>query len=253
MSLSINSKKIIASVMALSIVASGVISSEASIFSKIVPTNTISASAAISYGDWEYEETGTYTAKLTKYKGNGGYVIIPESINGHSIKQLGDGLFQNNTAITSVAIPRGVTEIPRSCFNGATKLKSVAIPHGVTKIGYYAFEGTTSLGSLSLPTTIDTIDFEAFWKSGISNISIPSATKISGNAFKNCEKLKSITLPNNLKTLTGGAFQGCKSLESVTIPASVNWLGGSAFADCTNLKNATIKSYPEKNVGRSFI
>ena len=90
MSLSINSKKIIASVMALSIVASGVISSEASIFSKIVPTNTISASAAVSYGDWEYEETGTYTAKLTKYKGNGGYVIIPESINGHSIKQLGD-------------------------------------------------------------------------------------------------------------------------------------------------------------------
>ncbi len=249
MSLSINSKKIIASVMALSIVASGVISSEASIFSKIVPTNTISASAAISYGDWEYEETGTYTAKLTKYKGNGGYVIIPESINGHSIKQLGDGLFQNNTAITSVAIPRGVTEIPRSCFNGATKLKSVAIPHGVTKIGYYAFEGTTSLESLSLPTTIDTIDFEAFWKSGISNISIPSATKISGNAFKNCEKLKSITLPNNLKTLTGGAFQGCKSLESVTIPASVNWLGGSAFADCTNLKTATIKSYPDRSLG----
>ena len=55
MDLKINSKKVIASVMALSIVASGVISSEASVFSKIIPTNTISASAAVSYGDWEYE------------------------------------------------------------------------------------------------------------------------------------------------------------------------------------------------------
>lgn len=53
MNLKINSKKVIASVMALSIVASGVLSTEASVFSKIVPTNTISASAAISYGDWE--------------------------------------------------------------------------------------------------------------------------------------------------------------------------------------------------------
>ena len=72
MNLKINSKKVIASVMALSIVASGVLSTEASVFSKIVPTNTISASAAISYGDWEYEEINSYTAKLTKYNGNGG-------------------------------------------------------------------------------------------------------------------------------------------------------------------------------------
>ena len=249
MNFKINSKKVIASVMAFSIVASGVLSTEASVFSKIVPTNTISASAAISYGDWEYEEINSYTAKLTKYNGNGGYVIIPESINGHSVKQLGDGLFKNNTAITSVGIPRGVSEIPYSCFWNATNLKSVSIPHGVKIIDDCAFYNTLKLDLVYLPTTIETIAYHAFWKSGVSYISIPSATTIGGYAFENCEKLKSITLPNNLETLEYGAFQGCKSLESATIPASVTWLGGGTFEDCTNLKTATIKSYPDRMLG----
>ena len=246
MSLSINSKKIIASVMALSIVASGVISSEASIFSKIVPTNTISASAAISYGDWEYEETGTYTAKLTKYKGNGGYVIIPESINGHSIKQLGDRLFQNNTAITSVAIPRGVTEIPNSCFYNAKNLETVFVPHGVKRIGAAAFCATPKLKSISLPTTVNTIDSNAFGSSGITSISVPSVTEFGSYAFRECKSLKSVTLSSNLKTLSYGMFMGCTSLESFVVPASVDSIDMKVFEKCTGLKSVTISRYPEK-------
>ena len=246
MSLSINSKKIIASVMALSIVASGVISSEASIFSKIVPTNTISASAAVSYGDWEYEETGTYTAKLTKYKGNGGYVIIPESINGHSIKQLGDRLFQNNTAITSVAIPRGVTEIPNSCFYNAKNLETVFVPHGVKRIGAAAFCATPKLKSISLPTTVNTIDSNAFGSSGITSISVPSVTEFGSYAFRDCKSLKSVTLSSNLKTLSYGMFMGCTSLESFVVPTSVDSIDMKVFEKCTGLKSVTISRYPEK-------
>ena len=61
MSLSIRSKKIVASVMALSLVSSGVIASEGSVISKFVSPNSISASAAVVYGDWEYEVgSGSY-------------------------------------------------------------------------------------------------------------------------------------------------------------------------------------------------
>ena len=246
MSLSINSKKIIASVMALSIVASGVISSEASIFSKIVPTNTISASAAISYGDWEYEETGTYTAKLTKYKGNGGYVIIPESINGHSVTALGYGLFQQNNNVTKVAIPRGVTEIPNSCFYCAKNLETVFIPHGVKRIGASAFCVTPKLKSISLPTTVNTIDYNAFCSSGITSISVPSVTVFGTNVFRDCKSLKSVTLPNNISTLTYSMFKGCTSLESIDIPNSISSIDAFVFEGCTSLKSVTISRYPEK-------
>lgn len=246
MSLTINSKKIIASVMALSIVASGVISSEASIFSKIVPTNTISASAAISYGDWEYEETGTYTAKLTKYKGNGGYVIIPESINGHSVTALGYGLFQQNNNVTKVAIPRGVTEIPNSCFYNAKNLETVFIPHGVKRIGASAFCVTPKLKSISLPTTVNTIDYNAFCSSGITSISVPSVTEFGNYVFRGCNDLKSVTLSSNLKKLTYGMFMECPSLESFVVPASVDSIDMKVFEECTGLKSVTISRYPEK-------
>ena len=240
MNLKINSKKVIASVMALSIVASGVLSTEASVFSKIVPTNTISASAAISYGDWEYEETPSHTARLTKYTGNGGYVLIPEAIDGHTVTQLGVRLFKDNTDITSVAIPRGITEIPNSCFRGATNLESVAIPQGVNKIDSWAFAYTPKLNAVYLSTALDQIGCCAFNNSGISYVSIPSATVIDGYAFENCENLKSIKLPNNLKTLKYESFKGCKNLESVIFPATLSCIDSDTFADCENLKSITL-------------
>ena len=55
-----NLKRVIASVMALSIVASGVLSTDASVFSKILQTNVISASAASSNVDWAYEVPDKY-------------------------------------------------------------------------------------------------------------------------------------------------------------------------------------------------
>ncbi|MCR5600754.1 MAG: leucine-rich repeat protein [Ruminococcus sp.] len=217
--------------MALSIVASGVLSTETSVFSKIVQTNIISASAAISYGDWEYEVNvlDPHTVTLTKYNGNDEYVFIPENIDGHTVTKLGEGLFQGNTIITRVAIPQAVD-----------------------KIGDYAFANTPNLESVSLSTVLDEIGDHAFFNSGISNILIPSANVIGCNAFENCVNLKSIKLPNNLETLEYRAFYGCNSLESVSIPASVTWLGSEAFANCTSLKQATFKKYPDHLTGNIF-
>ncbi len=247
MDIKINSKKVIASVMALSIVASGVISTEASVFSKIVQTKTISASAAttVSYGDWEYEEINSYTAKLTKYKGNDTYVIIPESIEGHTVTQLGYGLFTNNTTITKVSIPRGVTEIPDSCFYRAENLETVFMPHGIQRIGGSAFCVTPNLKTISIPTTVKNIDYNAFCSSGITSISLSSVNSFGNFVFRDCQSLKSVTLSNNVSKLTYGMFMGCSSLESFAIPESVNSVDRQVFEGCTSLKSVTIPNYPE--------
>ena len=254
MNLKNNSKKVIASVMAFSIIASGVLSTETSVFSKIVPTNTISASAAntVVCGDWKYEEINSATVKLTEYNGNDEYVLIPQAIDGHTVTELGVGLFQGNTTITRVAIPRGISMIPEYCFCRASNLTSVVIPQGVNKIESCAFANTPNLESVYLSTTFNEIEDCAFYNSGISNISIPSANVIGCNAFENCTNLKSIKLPNNLETLEYRAFYGCNSLESVSIPASVTWLGSEAFANCTSLKQATFKKYPDHLTGNIF-
>ncbi len=210
----------------------------------IIPQAAITASAAntISCGDWDYEEIDSVpgTAKLIKYNGNEEYVLIPEAIDGHTVTQLGSGLFQKNTSITKVAIPRGITEIPSHCFWGATNLESVAIPQGVKKIGFRAFSYTPKLDSVTLSTVCEEIGYGAFDRSGISYISIPSATLIGDYAFSDCKNLKSITLPNNLKTLNRCAFQGCTKLESVSLPESLTCISSYLFANCESLKVITL-------------
>ena len=73
-------KKIVASVMAFSLLSTAVISTDSSPLKKLIPTNTISASAAKTSGNWEYEEISRYTARITKYTGDEEIVIIPEKI-----------------------------------------------------------------------------------------------------------------------------------------------------------------------------
>ena len=184
MDLKINSKKVIASVMAFSIVASGVLSTEASVFSKIVPTNTISASAAtnLTYQGFEYRIKNDNTIIILKYNGNATNVVIPEKINNITVTDITSELFKNNTNISSVTLPKGVTEISMYCFKGATNLNSVTIKGNVTEIKREAFSDTKSLKQISLPKSVNTIGREAFAGSGLESIKIQTPNSEIGRA-----------------------------------------------------------------------
>ena len=64
-----------------------------------------------------------------------------------------------------------------------------------------------------------------------------SITKITPNMFKDCTKLQSIRLPENLKTIEKNAFENCTMLRSLRIPASVR----SMYADI--FKGSGIKEF----------
>ena len=247
MDLKINSRKVVASVMALSIVASGVISSEASVFSKIVPTNTISASAAtnLTYQGFEYRIKSDNTINILKYNGKSANVVIPEKINNITVTGMTSELFKNNTTITSITIPKGITEISMYCFKGATNLNSVTIKGNVTEIGREAFSHTKSLKQISLPKSVNTIGREAFAGSGLESIKIlkpdsASEMKIAELAFANCLNLKTVELPESLKKLERFTFTSCSSLTSINFPKTLNTLESDVFKGCSSFKSITI-------------
>lgn len=77
-------------------------------------------------------------------------------------------------------------------------------------------------------------------------------TSIANNAFKNNKKLKSVTIPTNIKTIGNSAFYKCTALKSVTIPKNVSKIGSKAFYGCKKLTKMTIKTskLTEKKVGK---
>ncbi len=68
----------------------------------------------------------------------------------------------NNTPITNLIIPDGVTSIRGNAFAGCSSLISVIIPNSVTSIGGNAFAGCSSLISVIIPNSVTSIGCNAF-------------------------------------------------------------------------------------------
>lgn len=71
---------------------------------------------------------------------------------------------------------------------------------------------------------------------------------IAGGAFKNCKKLKKITIPASVKTIKGNAFKNCKKLKTVIAKnASTLKVSKNAFKGCKKItfkvKKAQIKKF----------
>ena len=74
---------------------------------------------------------------------------------------------------------------------------------------------------------------------------------IGKEAFKNCTKLKKVTLPSKLKTIGAEAFYGCSGLEYIDFPAALTEIGKEAFSYCTALKGISFSKKSKAQVDKS--
>ncbi|MCI6292804.1 MAG: leucine-rich repeat protein, partial [Bacteroidales bacterium] len=96
--------------------------------------------------------------------------------------------------------------------------------------GYVVREGTEVI-----------CDRAFYWCKPLRSITIPNSVKSIGDgAFCVCKSLRSITIPNFVTSIGDEAFSGCKSLQSITIPNSVTSIGYGAFSGCESLQSITI-------------
>lgn len=63
---------------------------------------------------------------------------------------------------------------------------------------------------------------------------------IEPHAFDSCINLTDITLPDSLTHIGRNAFSHCESLQSIVIPDDVGLLEDCAFSDCKNLTSVTL-------------
>lgn len=90
----------------------------------------------------------------------------------------------------------------------------------VTKIDPAAFQGNYHMEEVLIPMTI---------------------TAIGDEAFKECSKLKRITIPSSVVSLgTNSLFGGCRQLESVTFRCNIKEFGEYCFGNCESLSSIDI-------------
>ena len=178
-------------------------------------------------------------------------IEIPESV-----KEIGKNAFSNCTGLTSIEIPKSVKTVGDYAFANCSNLANVDYNPSTTTFGKGAFEGTkiesqqgTEDEGYELTYVIrDGAAVVTGYNGTISgDVTIPSTLTINGtkyavkgidnNAFNNCTKLTSATIPNSVESIGSKAFYNCTGLGSLTVPKSVTSIGTDAFKDVNNVVN----------------
>src|SRR5664280_2103255 len=197
---------------------------------------SVPSARADTSGDYQYTLAGG-NVTITKYTGGNGVVVIPSTLGGCPVTNIGDVAFFSKVALTSVTIPNSVTSIGAAAFSTCRKLTSVTIPNSVTTIRNYAFSYCTALTSIAIGSGVTSIDTQVFYDcTALTSIAIGSnVTSIDTQAFYDCTALTSIAIGSSVTGMGDSAFQGCAALTSVIIPNSVTSIGSYAFQGCTGL------------------
>lgn len=209
-----------------------------------------------------------YKAIITSTDSNiTGDIVIPESLGGYPVGQIGANAFLGRADITSVTFNESLELIFYNAFTNCTELKTITFAEGShVDIANEAFFSCTSLSTINNSECMGNVQARAFsgtpWYTSQpdgdvyigttyfmykgempENTSITikeGTTKISAYAFADCDGLVSITLPDSIADIENDAFKNCNKLESIIIPDSVKYINFDTFRGCTSLKSVKL-------------
>ena len=181
-----------------------------------------------SYNSYENEYTGSVTIPQTvKYSGV-----------TYSVVAIGKEAFRD-CSVTSVTIPKSVTEVGLNAFYNTKWYKSQS--DGLIYMGdcCLGFKGANPTGAISIKEGSRIIATSAFAGcSGLTDVAIPnSLTHIGDEAFYACRKLTKFPMPTSVEYIGANAFQECSGLTDIIFPNSVTSIGAFALYGCSSLKS----------------
>lgn len=113
-----------------------------------------------------------------------------------TVETIGVNAFQQS-GLTEIVLPPNLTKLNGNVFNYCKKLKNIVFNDKIKSIEGSTFKACWSLEQdIILPESCKTIGQEAFRASSIKSLS-GHLTSIAGGAFRECTKLKTLTLKGN--------------------------------------------------------
>ena len=152
-----------------------------------------------------------------------------------------------DTEITNLIIPDGVTTIEAHAFSGCSGFTSITIPNSVTTIEGYAFDGCTGLTSVTIPSSVTNLGRSFFMCSNLTSVTIESDAVVSATRKQTSSlndifgvQVKNYILGDEITSIGDYAFYNCSRLTSINIPKSLTKIGKYAFSGCSDLKKIIV-------------
>jgi len=204
---------------------------------------------------------------IKEYKGKSTTVVIPDTIEGLPVTQIGTtdgfGIFPHtlNKATKdipyNVTVPKSVKVIGNFAFSSLKGKIDIDLSN-ITTIYSNAFSNSDLSGTIKISKNLEFKPSEAsflneeFCCKAFANTKITAVVIEEGvttlNAdelFWGCSELKSVTLPASLTHINNNVFSLCSALTEVIIPEGTKidyseiWGNHTAFSGCTSLSLAT--------------
>lgn len=131
-------------------------------------------------------------------------------------------------AITEVKVPNGA----RVRLNGDNSIKAV-LSDGIVKTSSDMFAGSRALTDVVIPKSVTVIQYQTFFGcQNLKSVNLPENVKTIGQSAFADSGLESVKLPSGCLYIRANAFGMCESLDSVIIPKSVQQITCDAFCYC---------------------
>lgn len=160
---------------------------------------------------------------ITGYKGTGGEVEIPSTIDGYPVTEIGGYTFSNLSNIWKVTIPDTVKKIGNAAFM-ATSITDITIPASVQEISFSAFARCPSLKAVTILGRTTVIDDYAF--QGTMLMRMYGYTGSTTETYANSHGFSFVSLGTyavneilNEEETTEAVTESTETTENVTEPA----------------------------------
>ena len=113
--------------------------------------------------DWEYTEEEDGTITINCYKGNETTVIIPNYINGKSVKEIKSKYHTSSgQQLESIWDDSICSNNKMTYWYSQTTIKKIVISEGIETIGNFAFMCSSALEEVTIPNSVKNIESSAF-------------------------------------------------------------------------------------------
>jgi len=193
--------------------------------------------------------TGTPSATwIVKYAGGETDVVVPQTVNGKPVTQIGARAFADCAELQSVTLPDGITSVEAGavaettvvycCPGTASAAALTAAGISYTEFTYYTYtdngDGTCTITGYTGNET---------------NVVVPSVinglrvTSLGYESIAKKENMLTLTIPEGVTSLASFSCYGNPQLKEIKLPSTATELGYCTFADC---KSLTTINLPEK-------